>query len=203
MSLVSVSTLKEYLPEVQGSNIDTELSSLISSVESFIARYLGFPLADNNTSYTLDESTYTIYEDNPLYGLEYVLQCSLKPIVSITSIHSDIDRKYQSKDLIDSSQYEIFKELGRIVLKDDSTKTFDVGYNAIKIVGVFGFDTSNPPNDLVHAICVYCSHLQRAKSSQGNQSITQRNSTISLSPRTMPPEVKEIIRGYRNVTTIL
>ena len=51
MSLVSVSVLKEYLPEIQGSSIDADLSSLISRVESYIARYLGFPLADGNTSY--------------------------------------------------------------------------------------------------------------------------------------------------------
>ena len=87
-------------------------------------------------------------------------------------------------------------------IKDVSPDSFDVGFRAIKIVGSFGFSTSNPPSDLVHAICVYCSHLQRAKSNQGNVSITQRNSTVTLSPRTMPMEVREILRGYRNVSTI-
>ena len=74
MSLVSVSTLKEYLPEIQGSSIDADLTSLIARVEGFIARYLGFPLSDSATSYTLDQSTYTIYADGSMYGLEYVLQ---------------------------------------------------------------------------------------------------------------------------------
>jgi hypothetical protein len=202
MSLVSASTLKQYLPEIQGTNLDAELTLLIARVESFIARYLGFSLPDTSTVYTLDESTYTLYADGPMYGLSYVLQCPLKPIVSITSLHSDPDRKYGTDDEIASSQYEIFGELGRIQIKDDSSETFDTGYQAIKIVGTFGYNTSNPPSDLVHAICVYCSHLQRAKNSQGNQSITQRNSTVSLSPRTMPEEVKEILRGYRNVSTI-
>ncbi len=202
MSLVSVSTLKEYLPEIQGSSIDADLTSLIARVEGYIARYLGFPLSDSATSYTLDQSTYTIYADGSMYGLEYVLQSPIKPIISITSIHSDVDRVYGSNTLIGSSQYEIDKELGRVILDDTSPDTFDRGFRAIKIVGSFGFSTSNPPSDLVHAICVYCSHLQRAKSSQGNVSITQRNSTVSLSPRTIPDEVKEILRGYRNVSTI-
>ena len=202
MSLVSVSTLKEYLPEIQGSSIDADLTSLIARVEGYIARYLGFPLSDSATSYTLDQSTYTIYADGSMYGLEYVLQSPIKPIISITSIHSDVDRVYGSNTLIGASQYEIDKELGRVILDDTSPDTFDRGFRAIKIVGSFGFSTSNPPSDLVHAICVYCSHLQRAKSSQGNVSITQRNSTVSLSPRTIPDEVKEILRGYRNVSTI-
>lgn len=202
MSLVSVSILKEYLPEIQGNSIDADLSSLISRVESYIARYIGFPLPDSGTSYTLDQATYTIFESRPMYTLSYVLQLSIKPIISITSIHSDVDREYGSDSLIDSNKYEIDKENGRVILDDTSPDTFDVGYRAIKIVGSFGYNTSSPPDDLVHAICVYCSHLQRAKSSQGNNSITQRNSTVSLSPRTMPDEVKEILRGYRNVSTI-
>ena len=160
-------------------------------------------MSDSATSYTLDQSTYTIYADGSMYGLEYVLQSPIKPIISITSIHSDVDRVYGSDTLIDSSQYEIDKELGRVILDDTSPDTFDRGFRAIKIVGSFGFSTSTPPSDLVHAICVYCSHLQRAKSNQGNVSVTQRNSTVTLSPRTMPEEVKEILRGYRNVSTIL
>ena len=202
MSLVSVSTLKEYLPEIQGSSIDADLTSLITRVEGFIARYLGFPLADSATSYGLDQSTYTIFVDRPMNDLPFVLQSPLKPIISITSIHSDVDREYGSDSLIDSSKYEIDKQNGRVILDDTSPDTFDVGFRAIKVVGSFGFNTSAPPSDLVHAICVYCSHLQRAKSSQGNVSITQRNSTVSLSPRTMPDEVKEILRGYRNVSVI-
>ena len=136
------------------------------------------------------------------HDLPFVLQSPLKPIISITSIHSDVDREYGSDSLIDSSKYEIDKQNGRVILDDTSPDTFDVGFRAIKVVGSFGFNTSSPPSDLVHAICVYCSHLQRAKSSQGNVSITQRNSTVSLSPRTMPDEVKEILRGYRNVSVI-
>ena len=202
MSLVSVSILKEYLPEIQGNSIDADLSSLISRVESYIARYIGFPLPDSGTTYTLDQATYTVYESRPMYTLSYVLQISIKPIISITSIHSDVDRVYGSDSLIDSSKYEIDKQNGRVILDDTSPDTFDVGFRAIKIVGSFGYNTSSPPDDLIHAICVYCSHLQRAKSSQGNNSITQRNSTVSLSPRTMPDEVKEILRGYRNVSTI-
>ncbi len=203
MSLVSVSVLKEYLPEIQGSSIDADLSSLISRVESYIARYLGFPLADGNTSYVLDQSTYTVYIDQPMYELSYVLQLSIKPVVSVASVHSDVDREYGTDTAIDLAKTTLDKQNGRIILNDESTDTFDNGYRANKVVGSFGFNTSSPPHDLVHAICVYCAHLQRAKSSQGNQSITQRNSTVSLSPRTMPIEVKEILRGYRNVSVII
>ena len=122
--------------------------------------------------------------------------------IATVAVHSDVDREYGASTAIDLAKTTTDKQNGRVILNDNSTDTFDVGYRANKIVGSFGFSTSNPPHDLVHAICVYCSHLQRAKNSQGNQSIPQRNSTVSLSPRTMPIEVKEILRGYRNVSTI-
>ena len=203
MSLCSISTLKEYLPEVQGTTLDSELTSLISRVENFVARYLGFPLSDSASTYFLEEKTYTQFIDHPMNINNYVLQSKIKPISSITSIHSDVNRVYGSDTLIDSSGYVLDKENGRIILTDTSPDNFETGYRANKVVGVFGFSYSSPPSDLVHAIAVYCSHLQRAKSNQGNVSITQRNSTITLSPRTMPSEVKEILRGYRNVATII
>ena len=126
MSIVSVSTLKEYLPEIQGSTVDADLTQLILRVESYIARYLGFPLADAGTSYTLDQATYTIYADRPMYGFSYVLQLPLKPVITITSIHSDTNRVYGSDTLIASSQYNIDKELGRVELKDISPDSFSL-----------------------------------------------------------------------------
>ena len=202
MSLTSVATLKEYLPEIQGSSLDTELTSLISRVESSIARYLGFTNSHSSTVVKLDSATYTLYVDSPMYSKNTVLQLPIKPLVSITSIHSDVNRKYDSDTLVDSSEYSLDLENSRVILDEDSTEYFYSGFRVNKIVGVFGFNTSTPPEDLVHAICVWCSHLQRAKNSQGNESITQRNSTISLSPRTMPKEVKELLRGFRNVNSI-
>ncbi len=202
MSLVTSATLKQYLPEVQGTDLDSDLTGLIGRVEAAIARYLGFTLSDGATSLTLDQSTYTLHLDGPMFTLPTVLQIPIKPVVSVTSLHSDPDLEYSADTLIGSDQYLIDKENSRIILKTDSTASFDRGFRNIKIVLSAGYDPTSPPEDLTHAICVYASHLQRAKSSQGNQSITQRNSTVTLSARTMPQEVKEILRGFRNGTTI-
>jgi hypothetical protein len=181
MALVSAATLREYLPEIQGSDLDSDLNGLISRVEAAVARYLGFSLADGATALTLDQSTYTLHLDGPMYALPTVLQLPIKA-----------GSQYDS-DLINS----------RVILKTDSTASFDRGYRNIKAVIVAGFATGSPPPDLVHAICVWASHLQRAKSNQGSENVTQRNSTIRLSPRTMPDEVRELLRDFRNVSTIL
>ena len=49
MSIVSVSTIKEYLPELAGSTgADTDLTALRDRVETAVARYLGFPAPDGS-----------------------------------------------------------------------------------------------------------------------------------------------------------
>ena len=64
MALVSVALLKEYLPEVSGSALDTELGRMIDRTEAAIARYLGFPLSELGEA-SLDQATYTLYLDGP------------------------------------------------------------------------------------------------------------------------------------------
>ncbi len=66
---------------------------------------------------------------------------------------------------------------------------------------VAGFQVA--PDDLEHAVCVYGAHLQRAKSTQGKQSTTQRDVTVNLSPRTMPQEVKDLVNPYRVFRRVL
>ena len=203
MSLVSLSTFKEYLPEVAGSDSDTELQNLLNRVESAIAAYIGFPrvYSDGQIEPKLEDQTYTLYIDSSLPDLPYVLPLSIRPVVSVTSWHSDVDRLYGSDTLISNSDYELDKVNGRIIINSTSGEAIEQGYRANKVVVVAGFEVA--PDDLEHAICVYGAHLQRAKSTQGKNSTTQRDITVSLSPRTMPQEVKDLVNPYRVFRRIL
>ena len=203
MPLVSASTLREYLPEITGTDADTELNNLILRVESSIARYLGFVPPDSVTNAVLDSSTYTVFLDGPFKNLKDVLQLPMKPAVSVTSIHSDPDLVYGSSTSIDGSQYVLDKENARIVLKSTSTDLFDTGFRYIKVVYVAGFDNTDPPEDLVHAICLLCSNIQRSKQGQGYSNINARSVTVGFVPRTaFPTEIKQLLAGYRNAGSI-
>ena len=204
MALVSVTYLKEYLPEISGSSLDTELGRMIDRTSCSIARYIGFPVFDSGTEPTLDQNTYTLHLNGPLYSDTQVIQLPIKPLVSVASIHSDVNLVYGSDTLIPSASYELDTQNGRIyLLPQTATLTFDRGYRALKIVCSAGYSTANPPSDLVQAILVWCSALQRAKANQGKDSVTQRNSTVKLSPRHMPTEVRELIKPFMNPLQIL
>tara|TARA_R100000664_G_C2759822_1_gene150033 strand:+ start:883 stop:1497 length:615 start_codon:yes stop_codon:yes gene_type:complete len=204
MAITTVSLLKEYLPEVSGASLDTELARMINRTEVAIARYLGFPVSDSGTAPSLDQTTYTVYLDGPKHTDNQVIQMPVKPLVSVASIHSDINLAYGSDTLITASTYQIDTGKAQIfLLPDKATKSFDRGFRALKVVCSAGYSVANPPDDLVHAVLVWCSALQRAKANQGKDSITQRNSTVRLSPRQMPTEVRELVKPFMNPFMVL
>ena len=199
MAIVGLSTLKEYLPELSGSTgADTELTNLLVRVESVVARYLGYPSFDGSLKPVLDQQTYTVYVDSPTRYDLYTLQLSIAPIVSITSIHADSGRQYSSSSLIDSSTYSFSSSLGRVFLNPNTaTQVFDDGYRANKVILVSGYTSGTAPDDLIHAICVWASQLHRNKATQGKDSISQSNSTVKISAKSMPYEIKEYLNVLR------
>ena len=204
MSLVSVATLKTYLPEISGSTADTELSALLDGTEAVISAYLGFPIYDGGSLHVLTTQTYTLYLDGPMYTDNSVLQLPIKPISSITSVHSDPNLVYGAAHVIDSDEYILDKQLGRLILKPNTaTNGFDTAYRAIKVVCVAGFGDAAVRDELEHAVCVYASQLHRNKSAQGKDSSSQRGSTIKYSSKDMPFEVRQLLWPLQSSTMML
>ena len=202
MSLVSVATLKTYLPEISGSSADTALDSILSHTESIIARFLGFPIYDSGALAVLTAQTYTLYIDGPMFSDQSVLQLPILPIISITSIHSDPNLAYGSSTEITSAEYILDKQLARVILKPETaTQGFDTAFRAIKVICSAGYVSAK--DELSHAICVYASQLQRNKSSQGKESASQRGSTVQFSPKSMPFEVKELLWPLQSSTMLV
>ena len=117
-------------------------------------------------------------------------------------MHSDVNRQYTADKLLDAGDYELDGILGQIILDPvNATDSFDYGFRALKIIANCGYTAL--PADLEHAICVWASQLHRNKATQGKDSITQRSATISISPKSMPLEVKQIIASFRSSNQIM
>ena len=207
MSLVTNTILKTYMPELaQGTGADSELTALLNRVEVAIARYLGFPFIYDGAVYknSLEVETYTLYYDGPSLGNSLMLDLRLKPVHSITSIHSDPYQEYGADTLIDSESYNLDNVKGEVRLKPKTAiDVFDKGDRAIKVVCTAGYTSASLPPELEHAICVWASQLQRNKQNQGRETVSQRGGATNLSPKTMPLEVKEYLKPYRLSGTIL
>ena len=202
MSLLSVAQLKEYLPELTGSGSDSELQNIINRVESNIASWLGFPVYDGGNLPSLESNTYTLYIDHPDYLDPDILQLPIKPVTAITSVYADPDRVYTADTEITSSEYELDSQSARIILKTRvASQGFSTGYRANRVICTAGYTSTR--SDILHPIAVYCSHLWRARSSQGKKSLAIKGATTSYSPNTIPPEVKELLYHFRSSTQIL
>lgn len=202
MAMVSAATLKTYLPEVTGSGADTDLDSLLERVECAIARYFGWVKPDASADPQLLAATYTFYLNGPTFGNHAVLQLPIRPTNSITSIHSDVNRQYTTDTQLDSGDFDLDGLLGQAILDPvNASDGFDRGFRAIKVVANCGYTAL--PADLEHAVCVWASQLQRNKANQGKDSITQRAATVSISPKSMPPEVKEMLAPFRGPYKIM
>ena len=202
MAMVSATTLKTYLPEITGSLADSDLNDLLERVECATARYFGWVKPDGANDPQLLAATYTFYLNGPTFGNPSVLQIPIRPVNSITSIHSDPNRQYTDDTQISSDDFDLDSLLGQAILDPvNATDSFEYAFRAIKVVANCGYTTL--PADLEHAICVWASQLHRNKATQGKESITQRAATVSISPKSMPPEVKEYLAPFRESRQIL
>lgn len=205
MSLVTVATLREYLPEIaNNTEIDSELGSLLDRVEKGIASYLGFPWLDSSLSPSLSTNTYIVYVDSPSLTDSLMLQLPISPVTAVASVYSDASRQYDSGTLVDASTYDLEKSQGRIYLKAGNyTRSFATGKRANKVTLTAGYTAGTIPDDLIHGICVYASQMHRNKTNQGKDSINTRNGSVKFTKKNMPDEVKEFINPYRVPGSIL
>ena len=182
--------------------VASNLSDLLERVECATARYFGWVKPDGANDPQLLAATYTFYLNGPTFGNPSVLQIPIRPVNSITSIHSDPNRQYTDDTQISSDDFDLDSLLGQAILDPvNATDSFEYAFRAIKVVANCGYTTL--PADLEHAICVWASQLHRNKATQGKESITQRAATVSISPKSMPPEVKEYLAPFRESRQIL
>ena len=203
MSLVSVATLKEYLTEIgQNTGSDTELQNMLDRVESVVADYLGFPKPSASiTTAQLSATTYTLYFDAPTNSDRTVLQLNVKPLNTLTSVHSDVLRVYGSDTALTLSNIDVDGVNGRLIIRPSKSDVFYKGFRATKVVCNAGFSTAPPA--LEHAICVLCSHLQRAKQSQGKETMALAGVSINLSSRVIPEEARQVLWQFRMPKSLL
>ncbi len=202
MAMVSATTLKTYLPEVTGATADTDLTNLLERVECAIARYFGWAKPDASDDPQLLAATYTFYLNGPTFGNSAVLQIPQRPVNSITSIHSDVNRQYTADTQLSADDFDLDSLLGQAIIDPvNATDSFDRAFRAIKVVCNCGYTAL--PADLEHAVCVWASQLHRNKATQGKESVSQRGSTVRISPKKMPEEVREMLFSFRESRQIL
>jgi len=122
----------------------------------------------------------------------------------VTSVHADANQEYGSSTEIATGNLILDLDRARLIIKPTvSTVGFVNAPRGNRVVGVFGYSTVTPPDDLVHAVCVWASRLQRGKQTGGKMSIGQRGNSLTPAKPQMPEEVKEILRTFRASSVLM
>ena len=197
MAILTAAQARDYLPQLTGTAEDTLLTTLIARCSVQIARYLGYPAATAGSAPSVEQATYTQHLDSP-GGL--TIKLPIGPLVSVTSVHDDPERRYESDSLVAASDYDLDLFNGLIVLKDSAAHGLwsdSAPYRAIKVVYVAGWSTvsTNAP-EISDACALLVKQRLDYRHNFGRSSISRSGVSESLAAQQMPMQVKQLLWPY-------
>lgn len=195
MALITPAQFKEHYPQLTGTAEDSVLTTLIARVDALFALYCGYPVPDAGAR-TMESATYTLYFDGASRTNGRTLQLGIRPIVSVTSIHSDPDWDYGVGDLVDSSDYVVDTMEGAVHLRPDSSEAWPSGHRSIKAVVVAGY--SSTPADLVALVALAVRHLWDLRRTQGTSQyqVSGDQRTLTDADALIPAHVRSLLGPY-------
>lgn len=197
MALITAAQFKEHYPQINGVTEDTLFGTFVARADDLMAAFCGFPLPDSG-GHTLEDVTYTIYVDGPSVEHPSVVDLGVKPVVSVTTAHTDENWDYGADTLIASTEYVLDNNRGRLWLRPDASKSWSVGPRSNKVVVVAGFATTPP--GLVALCAMTVRHLWDNRGSQGVGSSTIGGDSVTRSDASelLPLAVQYGLGSYRN-----
>lgn len=187
LAIVSLSDLKSYL-QITSSDKDTLLGDLMNSASHLANRLTGRFFRDKD---------YTEYYDGD-GTRELILKNA--PINSITSIHDDVNRDFNSDSQIDVSADVLQETESGIVRLWNNESAFVKGTANIKVVYNAGYTQALMPHDIRFAVNEMVGewYFRLSKDNAfGVQSKTNGARSITYLERDIPPRAKKILDSWR------
>jgi len=178
-ALTTLDSVKSFL-EINNTDYDTLLETLINGISLFIENYIGYPI--KQASYTENVKGFEINQ----MGKQYFLK--KKPVQSLTSITKE------GTTLTSDDDYLFIKSQGRIIFsdsldiddEDDFVFTYSAGYSEV-------------PSDLKmvceQLVSMFFKHRDLSMTSTNTQGIAK-----SVDPSKLPQVVKRTLDLYRRVS---
>ncbi len=191
--LTNAANVKEYLG-LSGSDDDTFIGNLIDRASEGIENYC-------RRKFT--STQHTEYYDG---RGEPRLVLNQRPIISVTSVHDDLDRAFGGGALIDSSDYITRDDEGVIeYLSSASTfpgtgACFYDGQLNVKVVYTAGYATI--PTDVEQACIMLCALLYTRGKQQADGITSESHGgaySVTYAGMAMTGEIKELLAPYREV----
>lgn len=196
MALITAAEYVARYKVVTGTGEDTLWNSLIAGADGLMAASCGFPLPDSG-GHTLEDVTYTLKYDGPAWDDSRVIDLGVKPVLSITTAHSDPNLDYGAETLIAAGDLDLDIPRGRLWLRPNASSSWSTGPRSNKIVMVAGFATV--PAALKELCFKAVRHLHDADRAGSVLTMTQGGQTMSRgdADSILPRSVVEGLGPYR------
>lgn len=197
MALITPADVRVHFPHLVGTTGNDELGIIIAQADALLALYLGLPVPDSGMR-TLEDVTYTLFPSAPHSSNERRMVLPVRPVVSVTSVHADLDELYTAATLIPSSEYVLDGPRGEIWLTPQRTRSWytDCG-RANRVVVVAGF--SSTPGDVKAIAIAAVRHLWDRRRTAGTvtQAAAGVAQTYSDAEALLPQAVRDALGPYR------
>lgn len=188
MALMTAAEYKAFYKALTGTAEDATIDIMIGCAGGLMAASCGFPLPDSG-GHTLEDTIYTLRIDGPSAADSRVLDLGVKPVLSVTTAHSDSDWDFGANTLVPAGDLELDINRGRLWLRSNASRSWSTSPRSNKVVVVAGFATVPPA--LVAMCAASVRHLMdgnrigsMSNLSQGGTSIT-RSDADSLLPKSV------------------
>jgi len=189
---ITLNDAKEHLHiGISETEFDDQLINLANRSYKILEKYLGRQMKSQS---------YTEYYDGPD---EYKLVLRKYPVVSVTTVHVDIERDFGSDTLVDSGNYfvdtNVDTSVGTIEFFDadgSGPVWFEPGIRNVKVVYTAGFATI--PNDLVHAGCMHVAWLFKRSDTEAMKNASLGGKTESYESDMIPHYIKQVLLPYKD-----
>lgn len=173
-----------FVDSLKGSTkYDTLFATLITAVSR---RFESFC----NRTFEYNSAITEYYSGNGERGYIYVKR---PPIATVTSIHDDVDRDFDSTTLVDADYYVVFDD--RVEMKYSA---FTKGLKNIKIIYSGGYSTATLPADIRLAAMMQVAFVFKRRADLGLVGISGEGGSISVqSPMKLLPEVEATLQPYK------
>jgi len=177
--LTTLDAMKEHL-HIADTDEDALLTALINSgseaIEHFTGRIFG-------------SDTFTEYYDG---GGKDTIALRHVPVISVTSVHDDLNREYGGSDLVDSDSYTVDNDAGLIRL---DSGTFADGNQNVKVIYTAGYEAV--PKDVALACrLLVAATWQRAKRRNSGLKKESAAGHSLVYENGMPTAVRELLAPY-------
>lgn len=189
LALVSLTDAKTFL-KISGSTEDTIVGDIVNAASDYANRFCGRKFLSKE---------YTEYYDGDGTAELIVRR---RPIVSVTSLHDDVNRDFDSTSAIDVSADVLLDKDGGILRLRNNEGAFDKGRGNVKIVYTAGYALASVPYGVQQAVKIMAAWLYKhtyqfqRHGIQSQSTATGRNQTNL--PAEAPPIVRTLLKPHKN-----